>query len=124
VDRIQPRYSTVSIHVRGFRCLGIGKAGVQVGNCVSVTLEYLKIDNQSGEAGVYVTVGKVFVRNSTISNRGTAIYAIYLSEVSSINNTGTNNSVVLRADASVIRKGGTQPSGTTQELILNGGQIL
>jgi len=123
VDRIYAWRNTLTINVHGFNCLGIGKAGVQASVCIEVTFENIKIDNAGGD-GVYVSAGNAIVSNSLISNRNRAMYVRYLGQISSVGNTGTNNNTVFFADAGVIRKGGTQPSGTTQETIINGGQVI
>lgn len=65
------------------------------------------------------------LQNSTISNNYYGILVDNNSKILSINNSGTGNTNSLYAkNCSLIGKNGTQPTGTTQETILYGGQII
>lgn len=73
--------------------------------------------------GISVNASNLLVEFCEISNRRNAIIANYSGNVSSRTNAGSGNIVGLRVDYATIRKNGVQPSGTTAEIINQGGDI-
>ena len=81
------------------------------------------IGSAASYTGISATdVNDLVVVLSTISNHQTAIDA-FNSTVLSSSNSGTGNSIGLRATSSTIMKNGTQPAGTTAESTSQGGVI-
>ena len=75
-------------------------------------------------SGLRIDSGLGIINGCTISNRADAIVGSYGARIFSVNCGGTGNTVGLHADAMThIRKSGTQPAGTTAEVMSDGGLI-
>jgi hypothetical protein len=98
---------------------------LKVDNCERVVLNLGKLDGYGqGGYGLNAFCSKVLVASTEIDNCTTAIYSDHGSDVITQVNSGSNNQYALTANAAVIRKYGSQPSGNTQEYAFAGGQIL
>ena len=67
--------------------------------------------------------GYLYIKGCSPNNRASGIFASSGTTIVSENNVGSANSVGLNAIGGTVAKTGTQPSGTTSELIGNGGVI-
>jgi hypothetical protein len=112
------------IVVQGVNVQNTAYIGCIVNNSVNVLFDRMKIEQVTANYGIHYNSSNGKVTGCSISNRSDAIRVDALSQVQSVDNTGTSNTTVLVANGSVIRKYGTQPSGTTAELAIAGGQIL
>ncbi len=125
---------TLGISVFGFKFNGAGMTNatqgfVYIGSSLDVSLSYCTLDGSgvafATERGLYIIFCFASVTGCEISNFNThGITVSTNGNLYSGSNTGTGNTVALYTTAGIIRKGDTQPAGTTAEQTVNGGQIL
>lgn len=89
---------------------------VNISNCVST------LSNASA-VGVVFNGAMGYVTGCTLSNKSAGIYVNSNGAVTSDTNTGTGNSYGLLAEAGIVFKKGTQPTGTVFDDFVNGGII-
>ena len=128
---------TCTTYIYGIKVLGSSnqEGEISFSRCLAGRVSFCKVDrtgriNSTNNYGINAgTYSLVLATNNDISNitggRGinVAIQCFETSRVHSLNNTGSNNSVGLRAVAGTIMKSGSQPSGTTAEVAGSGGVI-
>jgi len=124
IIKVAVKHCTCLVDVTGIKTTKTNGAGFEVWNCVRTNFNYCKDIAVGSYPGVLVYGSVSAVTSCEISNRSYAIQASYGSNVFSYNNTGTGNTVALRAEnGATIAKGGTQPGGSTAEQVANGGVI-
>lgn len=97
---------------------------IRISNCTDVYLFNLTINSEE-IYGVDVYSSNVRLSSVIINNvENAAIYAENNSNVATSNNSGTGNAIGLKSNGSIIFKEGTQPTGTTAEAKIAGGQIF
>ncbi len=81
--------------------------------------------SSSASGGFLISTGsKAVISSSIITNKTTAIRVEILSELYSLNNTGTNNYGLVADGCSTIGKSGTQPSGSIANESVSSGSII
>ncbi|MEW5321348.1 tail fiber protein [Geobacillus thermoleovorans] len=127
---------TCLVFIQGIKVLGTSSfsSAIDFSRCLAGRVYYCKIDRSGTNAttnsyGINIGANSfVFVVNCDISNVtasgiGAAISVFETSRLYSSDNTGSGNSIGLRASAGTIMKNGTQPSGAAAESTNRGGVI-
>lgn len=127
VKRIISRRNKVFIKFFGIKIQCNDETSVYSENDDRFILEKCIIDSPiqaTNFAGVHSIASLVEVTSCTINNRNQAIVSRLGGCVMSTTNQGTNNICGLNADTgAIIAKNGSQPSGTTAEVVYAGGVI-
>lgn len=98
-------------------CMGSG--------CTYITECTITVPTTSNIYGIYATMGAAaYVDYTDINGCYSAISTGPTGQITSINNSGSGNKYGLRADGGIIIKNSTQPSATTPEDKIEGGQIF
>jgi len=98
---------------------------ITIQSCRNVVISDIIIEEIMTTPGISIDASNVHIKDSWISNKGIAIYATNLSKVTSKNNIGINNIIVLKANnGSFIYKIGDQPFGDIQQETETGGYIF
>lgn len=98
--------------------------GVSISYVIRLIMSNITMTTSNGQPGVSLFNSTADVSNSTISNRASALFAQGFSQLFSNTNTGSGNTVGMQAiTGSTIVKSGSQPAGTTAEVISGGGLI-
>lgn len=116
------------IKINGLNITTTGNDAVYIDQaCSLVFVGYCNITGATGTyAGIVTMAGSIsYLYSNTISNKAIAINTANQSTTSSDNNTGTGNSVGLKAGwtGTIGKIGGSQPSGTTAETTVFAGVI-
>lgn len=93
--------------------------------CKNVLLNSIESINQSERYGVVAINSNLHIKNCTISGKMAAVHSNTRSKVTSDNNSGINNSIVIKAiNGGLVYMVGSQPSGETEKETKNGGHIF
>jgi len=117
------------VSIRGFNCTGTTGVNVDVNQCSSVELIYMRLIAGSSATANFMGVHcrgcyMIAMGEVQISNKAQAIYMHQgLMYIHTISGSG-NNLVLIASEASTIGRGLSMTiAGTTATLISNGGQI-
>jgi len=102
---------------------GGGTYGIRVEGCQNVYINSINDTLAYSRYGLLANNSNVNITNSIISSKSKSISSENNDSVTSVANSGTGNIITLYTVGGTIMKASTQPSGTTSELIYNGGVI-
>lgn len=112
------------IVIQGFNITTTTDIGIYIQYCLSSSTLLCNIVGAGAYNGARINQAIASLKNNVISNRDIGIIASLGATVYSEINTGTGNTVGLKAEnGSTIGKGGGQPGGSTAEVTSNGGVI-
>lgn len=122
INNVNLLRNSITITVQGFRASSGAFGFISNANKYATLKWCSKIFTST--YGIQATASNTVIEECEFSNCVRAIETGYLSTTYSLNNVGTGNTVGLYAStASTIGKSGTQPSATTAETTVTGGEI-